>query len=175
MPTTRILALLATAVLVLAACTSSGASPAPIGGGASNAPGVIVGAANSPTFGMVLAGPNGMTLYTHAGDSATSSTCTGGCATAWPPLATTGQPTAAAGLTGQLGTESRADGTTQVTYSGLPLYYWQGDAKAGDVTGNGVDGFSVATVGGAGVLPKATTAAPAPAAPASSAPGQYRY
>ncbi len=175
MSATRILALLATAVLVVAACTSSGASPAPIGGGASTAPGVIVGAANSPTFGMVLTGPNGMTLYTHAGDSATSSTCTGGCATAWPPLATTGQPTAAAGVTGQLGTESRADGTIQVTYGGLPLYYWQGDTKAGDVTGNGVEGFSVALVGGARPLPKATTAAPAPAKPAPSSPSGYRY
>lgn len=119
---------------------------------------------------MVLTGPNGMTLYTHAGDSATSSTCTGGCATAWPPLAATGQPMAGAGVTGQLGTESRADGTTQVTYGGLPLYYWQGDTKAGDVTGNGVDGFSVATVGGAGPLPNPSTAVPAP-----SSPGKYGY
>ncbi len=167
---TRVLALLATAVLVVAACTSSGASPAPIGGGASSAAGVIVNAASSPTFGMVLTGPNGMTLYTHAGDSATSSTCTGGCATAWPPLAAMGQPTAGTGVTGQLATLTRPDGTTQVSFGGHPLYYWQGDAKAGDVTGNGVDGFSVATVGGAGVLQNASPAAPAP-----SSPGKYGY
>ena len=73
--------------------------------------------------------PNGMTLYTHAGDSATSSTCTGQCATAWPPLATTGQPSAGAGVTGQLGTLTRSDGTTEVTYGGLPLYYWQGERR----------------------------------------------
>ena len=170
MPATRVLALFATAVLVVAACTSNVASPAPIGGGASRAAGVIVATASSPSFGMVLTGPNGMTLYTHAGDSATVSTCTGGCATAWPPLATTGQPTAGAGVTGQLGTEPRADGTTQVTYGGLPLYYWQGDTKAGDVTGNGVDGFSVATVGAAGPLPNPSTAVPAP-----SSPGNYGY
>ena len=88
---------------------------------------------------MVLTGPTGMTLYTHAGDSATSSTCTGACATAWPPLTATGQPMAGTGLTGKLGTLTRADGTTQVTYAGLPLYYWQGDKKAGDVTGDGVE------------------------------------
>ena len=170
MSASRVLALLATAVLVVAACTSSGAGPTPIGGGASSAAGSIVGAASSPTFGMVLTGPNGMTLYTHAGDSATSSTCTGGCATAWPPLATTGQPTAGAGVTGQLGTLTRADGTTQVTYGGMPLYGWQGDTKAGDVTGDGVDGFSVATVGGAGSVPHASAAAPAP-----SSPGTYGY
>jgi len=161
---TRVLTLLATAVLSVAACTSSAASPAPVGGGASSGggAGTAVDAANSPTFGMVLTGPNGMTLYTHAGDSATSSTCTGSCATAWPPLTATGQPTAGTGVTGKLGTLTRADGTIQVTYAGLPLYYWQGDSKAGDVTGNGVNGFAVATVGGAGSAPQASPAAPSP-------------
>ena len=156
----RILAVLATAMLVVAACTSSGSSPTSIGGGSSGAASVIVSTASSPSFGMVLTGPNGKTLYTHAGDSATSSTCTGGCATAWPPLPTTGQPSAGAGVTGQLGTLIRADGTTQVTYDGLPLYYWEGDTKPGDLTGNGVDGFSVATVGGTGSMPHPSAAAP---------------
>ena len=170
MAASRIFALLATALLAVAACTSSGAGPTPAGPGASSAAGSIVGAASSPTFGMVLTGPNGLTLYTHAGDSATASTCTGGCATAWPPLATTGQPTAGTGVTGQLGTLTRPDGTTQVTYGGMPLYAWQGDTKPGDVTGDGVDGFSVATVGGAGSVPRASAAAPAP-----SSPGTYGY
>jgi len=180
MPAPRILTLLATAVLVVAACSSAGANPAtqaPVAAGASSPAavasspaGAIVGSASSASFGMVLTGPNGMTLYTHAGDSATSSTCSGACATAWPPLAATGQPMAGTGVTGQLGTLTRADGTTQVTYDGLPLYYWQGDTKAGDVTGNGVEGFSVATVGGAGAMPL-----PSSAAPASSAPGKYGY
>jgi len=158
----RVLAVLATAALVFAACTSSATSPTSVGGGASGAASVIVGSASSPGFGTILTGPNGMTLYTHAGDSATSSTCTGSCATAWPPLPTTGQPSAGAGVTGQLGTLTRADGTTQVTYDGLPLYYWEGDAKPGDETGNGIDGFAVATVGGVGSMPQPSVAAPAP-------------
>ena len=54
---------------------------------------------------------------------------------------------AGTGVTGPLGTLTRPDGTTQVTYRGMPLYYWQGDTKSGDVTGNGVEGFAVATVG----------------------------
>jgi predicted lipoprotein with Yx(FWY)xxD motif len=170
MRVTRVLALFATAVLVVTACTSSGYSPAQVGGSPSIAAGVIVDAANSPNFGMVLTGPSGMTLYTHAGDSATSSTCTGACAATWPPLTATGQPTAGSGVTGKLGTLTRADGTTQITYGGLPLYYWEGDANAGDVTGNGVEGFSVATVGGAGSLPHASPAAPAP-----SSGGKYGY
>ena len=167
---TRFLSLVAAAVLVVAACTSTASAPAPVGGAASSAAGVIVSAASTPTFGMVLTGPNGMTLYTHTGDSATSSTCTGACATAWPPLATTGQPTAGAGVTGQLATLTRPDGTTQVSFGGHPLYYWQGDTKAGDVTGNGVNGFSVATADGAGPVPAASVAAPS-----ASGPTKYGY
>jgi predicted lipoprotein with Yx(FWY)xxD motif len=166
MPAFRlILAMFASAVLVVAGCTASGSTPSPSSGAASSASGGTV----STTNGTVLVGPNGMTLYTHAGDSATSSTCTGGCATAWPPLTTTGEPTAGAGVTGQLGTLTRADGATQVTYAGLPLYYWQGDTKVGDVTGDGVNGFSVAKVGGAGPIPSASVGAPAPSS--SGKPG----
>jgi predicted lipoprotein with Yx(FWY)xxD motif len=167
---TRALPLVAAAILLVAGCTSSAASPSPIGGGPSSAAGIIVGAASSPGFGMVLTGPNGLTLYTHAGDSATSSTCTGACATAWPPLASNGQPMAGSGVTGQLGTLTRADGTTQVTYAGLPLYFWEGDKKPGEVTGNGIEGFKVATVGAASP-PANASAVP----PAGSSSGGYRY
>ncbi len=166
----RFLILLAPAVLAVAACTSTGAGVSPVGAGTSSAPGIVVGAASTPSFGVVLTGPNGMTLYTHAGDTATTSSCTGSCATAWPPLETTGQPTAQADVTGQLGTLTRPDGATQVTYGGLPLYYWQGDTKAGDVTGQGIDGFSIATVTGSGPVPNASVAAPAP-----SSVGNYGY
>jgi predicted lipoprotein with Yx(FWY)xxD motif len=173
---TRPLALIATAVLVVAACTSSGAGSSPAGVAAPSVAGgsgaaVVVGSASSPSFGMILTGPNGMTLYTHAGDTSSSSTCTGACATAWPPLETTGMPSAGTGVTGQLGTLTRPDGTTQVTYAGLPLYYWQGDTKAGDATGNGVEGFSIATVAGSAPAP----AASAPAAAPSSSGGKYGY
>jgi predicted lipoprotein with Yx(FWY)xxD motif len=169
MPMTRVIAaFLVAAVLLVAGCTSSGASPAPSSGAAAGTAGVTIGMASSASLGTFLIGPNGMALYTHAGDSADSSTCTGGCATAWPPLTTTGQPTAGAGVTGQLATLTRVDGTTQVTYGGLPLYYWQGDTKVGDVTGNGVNGFSLATVGGSGPLPSASGAAPAPSSSAKS-------
>ncbi len=44
----------------------------------------------------------------------------------------------------------------QVTYNGLPLYYWQGDAKPGDATGQGVGGFSVATVAGSSPAPSSS-------------------
>jgi predicted lipoprotein with Yx(FWY)xxD motif len=98
------------------------------------------------SLGPVLTGPDGLTLYTHAGDSASSSTCTGGCASAWPPLAVAAgaAATGGTGVTGAFATLTRDDGSIQVTYNGQPLYGWQGDTKAGDVTGDGVNGFSVA-------------------------------
>jgi len=51
---------------------------------------------------------------------------------------------AMAGISGKLGTITRADGTMQVTYNGMPLYFWVHDAKAGDTSGQGIGGFSVA-------------------------------
>ncbi len=135
-----------------------GASAAPAGtasGGrygnsATPAPAVATGSVIvktvTTTLGAVLVGPNGLTLYTHAGDSSTASTCSGGCAAAWPPLTVTSgsSATGGTGVSGSFGTLSRADGTIQVTYRGLPLYGWNSDTKAGDTTGEGVGGFSVA-------------------------------
>jgi predicted lipoprotein with Yx(FWY)xxD motif len=154
--------------LISAACSASGASPAtsaaPVtqGSAPAGAGAVSIGTGSTASLGTVLTGANGMTLYAHAGDSSSASTCTGGCATAWPPLTVSSgaQAIAGPGVTGQLGTLMRSDGTTQVTYDGMPLYYWQNDAKAGDATGEGVNGFSVAKVSGA-----------APAASDSGKPG----
>jgi len=98
------------------------------------------------SLGAVLVGPTGLTLYTDAGDSSTASRCVRACAAAWPPLTVTsgGSAKGGTGVTGTFGTLVRADGTTQVTYKGRPLYAWSGDSKTGDTTGNGVAGFSVA-------------------------------
>jgi predicted lipoprotein with Yx(FWY)xxD motif len=40
-----------------------------------------------------------------------------------------------------LATTMRSDGTNQVTYNGHPLYYFAGDSKPGDVTGEGNNSF----------------------------------
>jgi predicted lipoprotein with Yx(FWY)xxD motif len=172
MTPTRFLGGLVLVAAIVAACSASGGSPSsiPAGGSGGPADGATVGAISSSSFGMVLAGPTGMTLYTYAGDSAGKSACTGSCATAWPPLTLPAgqQPAAGTGVTGTLSTLSRADGTTQVAYDGLPLYYWQGDAKAGDVTGNGVDGFSVAKAARGGGAPAGSSAP-------SSTGGRYGY
>ena len=39
-------------------------------------------------------------------------------------------------MTGQLGTITRNDGSLQVTYKGLPLYFFHSDSKPGDTNGN---------------------------------------
>ena len=111
-------------------------------------------------LGVVLTGANGLTLYTHAGDTATSSTCSGSCLAAWPPLtvASAQQAAAAPGVDGRLATFTRPEGSIQVTYDGQPLYYWQGDTKPGDVTGQGKAGFSVALASG----PAPSSGAPSP-------------
>ena len=143
-----------TLAIFVAGCGSSGASQALAasqGAGPSAAANTLtIGSATAASVGTFLTGPNGLTLYTKSGDTATSSTCTGTCATSWPPLTVTAgqQVVGGSGVMGTFGTLTRADGSIQVTYVGLPLYYWVRDTKAGDVIGQGVGGFSVAAASG---------------------------
>jgi predicted lipoprotein with Yx(FWY)xxD motif len=102
------------------------------------APDVTVTTADS-ALGTILVDGDGMTLYLFTNDSPGVSTCEDGCLAAWPPLL--GQPAAANGADESLlGTLTRADGTTQVTYNGWPLYHWAQDTAPGDTTGQGVNG-----------------------------------
>jgi predicted lipoprotein with Yx(FWY)xxD motif len=94
-------------------------------------------------LGTILVDAEGMTLYTFANDTAGSgeSACIGSpCEPAWPPLTTAGEPTAGDDVTGELGTIERPDGSMQVTYDGLPLYFFAGDGAPGDTNGEGVGG-----------------------------------
>jgi predicted lipoprotein with Yx(FWY)xxD motif len=89
---------------------------------------------------LMVAASNDMTLYTFTKDVAGSgkSNCTGGCLTAWPALTIPAgaTPTGDSTVTGQLGTIVRTDtGATQVTYNGLPLYFFQNDSAPGDTNG----------------------------------------
>jgi len=118
-----------------AASGPAASSAAPAGGN----PAVMT--ATVGTQGMLLvAGANGMTVYTFNKDVANSGTsnCTGACITRWPALTIPAGSTPAgeSGVTGTLGTITRADdGSTQVTYNGLPLYFFSGDAAPGDANG----------------------------------------
>ncbi len=151
-----------TSIVVLAAaiagCSSSAASPAPASvAPASVAPASVAPASQAPapsavgtgatveakpvgTIGTVLvAGSNGMTVYLFTNDVKDSgkSACSGSCIARWPPLTVSagGTPTAGTGATGKLGTITRDDGTLQVTYNGLPLYFFANDKAPGDANG----------------------------------------
>ena len=114
---------------------------------------------------LMVATANQMTLYTFDKDVAGSGTsnCTGGCLTNWPALtvAAGDTPTGGAGVTGTLGTITRADnGAHQVTYNGLPLYFFANDKAPGDTNGIYANWREI-------VL---TTAAPSPTASPTQVP-----
>ena len=91
------------------------------------------------TLGKILVDGDGRTLYMFTKDSKDTTTCYDKCEVAWPPLLQTDKPTVGDGVDASLlGTTTRKDGTIQVTYSGLPLYYYFKDQAPGDTTGQGV-------------------------------------
>jgi len=175
MPHVRITSRLAVAgvAVILAGCAA--------GGGAGNSPAASnpVAAGGSPAMfsvdvhqdanlGAILAGAGGKTLYVLTKDSSGTSTCTGACATTWLPftLAAGESAVAGSGVTGTIATIMRPDGGTQVAINGHPLYYYSGDAAAGDTNGEGTNG--VWFVAGASGSP---VQAPSP----SATSGGYHY
>lgn len=91
-------------------------------------------------LGRFLTDSKGMTLYMFTPDKNNTSTCYDQCAVTWPPyLISSSQPTAAPNLRGSLGVTKRRDGKLQVTYDGMPLYYYVKDLKPGDTYGQDVD------------------------------------
>lgn len=96
----------------------------------------------SSKIGTYLVAGDGMTLYRFTKDSAGVSNCAGDCIAKWPAYNVSAGATisAGAGVTGAVGTITRADGTIQATYNGAPLYFWSKDMKAGDTTGQDVNG-----------------------------------
>jgi predicted lipoprotein with Yx(FWY)xxD motif len=111
----------------------------------------VTGAANvsvsdSAEYGSVLVDDTGMSLYVFMADTQNGGTSAcgtdDGCTTEWPALTTDGDPVAGDGVdAAMLGTITRDDGTTQVTYNGWPLYHFAGDSASGDTNGQGLDEF----------------------------------
>jgi predicted lipoprotein with Yx(FWY)xxD motif len=185
----------AAAIVFLAACGSSAASGSgsaspSSGGAASSSPANAGGSSTSSAAGImttsakggtVLTTASGFAIYWFAPDSAKKSVCNGTCAQFWPPL--TGKPTVGSGanLTGKWGTITRADGSTQATYDGHPLYTFKGDKSPGQVTGNGVNesgGLWWSMTPSGAKLAKAANgggAAPSPSSTSGGGGGGYGY
>ena len=166
------LILLVSLVMLATACSPQAAAPVP----AKTEPPAVVPVTGGTTLsvgkndslGSFLVDDKGMTLYLFTKDTANTSNCYDKCATAWPPLITTGKPVASTGVdASMLGTTTRKDGSIQVTYNGWPLYYYEKDKAAGDVVGQDVGNvwFVVSPAGD-----KVESAAQATEAPATSAP-----
>ena len=99
---------------------------------------------DDPQHGRILTDGAGKTLYQFSQDTRDTSNCTGTCAQNWPPLmAPAGQPTTPPGITGTLGVLSRPDGGRQVTYNGIPLYYFARDTQPGETNGAAVNNWTV--------------------------------
>jgi len=151
-------------ILVLAACSSGGgattapsvpttpsvAPSAPTTGGASPSATaetdeyelkVAKGSGSIPDY---LTGEDGKTLYIFTKDTKDSgkSVCNGDCVTNWPPLLVDelDEVKPDSGATGKLALVTRDDGKTQLSYNGMPLYYFAADTAAGDTKGQGVGG-----------------------------------
>ena len=96
--------------------------------------------ATADQYGEYLADADGMALYLFTDDEGGESVCYDGCAQTWPPLTVEGTPTAGEGVSADLGTTDRDDGSTQVTAGDWPLYYYAADEAPGDTNGQGVGG-----------------------------------
>jgi predicted lipoprotein with Yx(FWY)xxD motif len=168
---------------LVAACGSAGAGgssgqPGQTGGNGQPAAshGAVVTARNLPGVGTVLVDRSGKTVYSPQQEASGKIMCTGSCLGFWFPVrvASGTQPHAASGVSGTLGTIRRsADGVTQLTYNGRPLYTFRLDQGPGDLHGNnftdqfGGTSFTWQVVSASGAAPSS--------GPSAKPSGGYSY
>ena len=81
-------------------------------------------------FGRILFDGTGQAIYLFDRETTRRPDCYGACAEAWPPVLTEGEPRPAGTVKSTLlGTTRRADGSTQATYAGHPLYFYAHEGK----------------------------------------------
>jgi predicted lipoprotein with Yx(FWY)xxD motif len=128
----------ALAVVLGLTVSHSGAKGATV----SAAPKTTVVKTRTTKYGQILVDTQGRTLYLFEKDNGMSSTCSGSCASYWPPVPVAGRPQASGGaMASSIAVLTRSGGQKQLTYAGNPLYYFVGDHKAGQTTGQGIDQF----------------------------------
>jgi predicted lipoprotein with Yx(FWY)xxD motif len=130
-------------LLALAGCASTTEDGGSAAGGTSSSEAgppsaAVLRTAGSP-LGQIAVDADGFAVYVFDQDTAGTSTCTGSCADLWPPVTADTADPVVDGVTGDVGTITRDDGTLQVTLEDRPLYTYAADSDAGDVTGQGVE------------------------------------
>lgn len=151
--------------LITAACGGYGSSTTSTtvgSSGSSSATSKVSASYNAALGQKILVDSSGRTLYLFEKDAGGKSLCTGGCASAWPPLLTKGKVQAGAGISASLlGTIKRGNGDMQVTYNGHPLYTFSGDSSSGQTNGEGSKAFGarwyVVSSLGSAVIAKSTS------------------
>ena len=139
----------ATSALALAGCgggggssTTSSSAPAaapPASSSASSSSEVETLKTSTVAGHTIVVDGEGKAVYVYTRDNpgATTSTCTGGCASLWPAVTSAGAPTLQ-GVTGKIGSITGVNGKQQITVNGMPIYYYAKDTAPGQVTGQGV-------------------------------------
>jgi len=130
--------------LVIAGCggSSGGSSTASTTTSSSSAKADTTVELRKLNVGPALVDGAGRTLYLFEADKTDKSTCSGACASLWPPDTVAAKPKAGPGVdAAKLGTTKRSDGTLEVTYNGHPLYFYAPDTQPGQDTGQGLNQF----------------------------------
>lgn len=141
------------------------------------APAATVVQTRDTSLGRILVDAQGRSLYLFAKDSGPASTCTGSCASVWPPVPVAATPTVSGSASAaDLGVIAGSDGVKQLAYAGHPLYYFAGDSKAGQTRGEAIDEFGARwyVVDPAGAAVTSLSSNPAGNAPTSPS-GGYGY
>jgi predicted lipoprotein with Yx(FWY)xxD motif len=130
----------------------------------------VVTTARIPGLGTVLVARH-RPLYVFTQDPVGRSTCTGSCATEWPPLLVSGTPAHHLGHLRGLGTIHRQGGRIQVTFHGHPLYFFARDTTLKSSSGEGFQGLWFAVrPNGTEVSPSGSASAPTSAVPPTPSP-----
>jgi len=133
--------LLAVLGFVAAGCGGSSASSAPksgVAGAQHSTSSVAVKTRKINGLGVVLVNTKGRTLYVFMKDAHRHVTCTGQCASFWPPLKWKGSAKPRAGGAAKsklLGLDKNPAGGKVVTYNHWPLYTFVNDTAAGQANG----------------------------------------
>lgn len=125
--------------MLTAACGGGGSDTAGTSANGSGTPSGAVLRAEDGSLGRILVDRRGRTVYVFAKDGPGTSSCTGACASNWPPVvAPDPLPSSVPGVTGPLGTTTRDDGSTQLTVADHPVYTFSGDTEPGETKGQGL-------------------------------------